>query len=78
MLDPNNDGCSEASQQKAIGDGNYINELFEPSSSTWSDVFEQMGDTQTKTVEHLTSARLEGVVNLDGGRWLSHIHEIRE
>ena len=70
--------CLAQIPQAAIGDGSYLDELFEPSTSVWSDVFEQMGDTQTTTVEHLPEALLEGAVSLDGGRWISHIHEIVE
>ena len=79
MFDSGADAASaSASSHAAIGDGSYLDEIFEPSTSVWSDVFEQMGDTQTTTVEHLPDALLEGAVTLDGGRWITHIHQIVE
>ena len=62
-----------AGQGRAIGE-HHIDGLFQPFASVWSDVFEQLGDAQTRTVEHLPHALLEGAAGLDGGRWISHIH----
>jgi hypothetical protein len=78
MLDDASSSLGPSADHAAIGDRSYLDELFEPSASVWSDVFEQMGDTQTKSVEHLPDALLEGALALDGGRWISHIHAISE
>jgi SNF2 family DNA or RNA helicase len=78
MLNDANSSLCPSADHSAIGDRSYFDELFEPSASVWSDVFEQMGDTQTKSVEDFPDALLEGAVGLDGGRWISHIHRISE
>lgn len=78
MLNDANSSLCPLAEHAAIGGCSYFDELFEPSASVWSDVFEQMGDTQTKSVEDLPDALLEGAVGLDSGRWISHIHKISE
>ena len=75
MARSSSDGTAAA--YSVIGDVGYFDGLFEPSTSHWSDVFELMGDTQTRSLEHLPQALLEGAVNFEGGRWVSHIHQIQ-